>query len=500
MHIYTILLIGAWILGSGLVAYVCDNLGRKLGKKRLSLWGMRPRHTAMVFTVLTGVGIAAVTVMLVALMVPDARMALFQSVQINEDLKDLTRLQENLKTRNRILLKNNNALEQTAKAAETRARRTETKAEAARVELVRMEGQRDEVRRAYLSTKSRLQGLIASRKQLARQVEERQQRLASMKRTLAGLQGDLSRAQSAARIARKDRTEARNDQIQAEKAAQKAQEQVALLQKNVLDESRKLEALSDSLKRVSNELELTQTDLDERRRELSAVSTGYVMNNIVFRNKPLLYSSDQEIARRVIYNTQDQQEVNLQIVKLLEAADEEARAMGAAPEKPGHRAVQLIPFKYMDESNKDRTLEESEQILKLSQEFVKNNKDVVIRVVATANIFEGEAVKATLKVSPNSLVFKRGDVIAKDYIDGRMREAEILKSLIEILQTRVRYEAIRKGMIPSPAGTLGDLNWDHMLEAVNEIRTTQKMTEVQIISFTDAWTADPLTVRFILPS
>lgn len=493
MHAYTILLIGAWVLGSGLVAYVCDNLGRKLGKKRLTLWGLRPRHTAMLFTVLTGIGIAGVTVGLVALMVPDAKVALFQVKRINEQLKTLSRTQETLEERNRALQAHNRKLESVALASETRAQESEGRANQARKEMRQVEGQRDRVQRAFHTTQSRLVRLRTSRDRLARQVSERQRRLSSLVSLLEGSQKKLAQAREATDAARNDQTRARNE-------ASRAKKQVAALQKQVTEETRKLEDLSDSLRRITKELDRTQQDLDARRKEITAVSTGYVMNNIVFRNKPVLYTTDQEIARRVIYNTKDQQEVNLQIVKLLEAADEQAREMGAEPLNAGHRAVELIPFSYVDENNETRTWAESEQILKLSQEFVKNNKDIVIRVVATANIFEGEPVKATLKVTPNTLVFKRGDVITKDFIDGRMKESEILKSLIEILQTRVRHQAIRQGMIPSPTGTMGDINWDHMLEAVHNIRSTQKMTEIQIVSFTDAWTADPLTVRFILPS
>jgi uncharacterized protein (DUF3084 family) len=45
----------------GFIAYVGDLLGRRLGKKRLSVFGMRPKHTAILLTVVTGVVIAAVT-------------------------------------------------------------------------------------------------------------------------------------------------------------------------------------------------------------------------------------------------------------------------------------------------------------------------------------------------------------------------------------------------------------------------------------------------------
>ena len=45
----------------GLIAYLGDWLGRKMGKKRLRIGGLRPRHTATFFTVLMGMLIPLAT-------------------------------------------------------------------------------------------------------------------------------------------------------------------------------------------------------------------------------------------------------------------------------------------------------------------------------------------------------------------------------------------------------------------------------------------------------
>ena len=55
------LVIGLLVVMCGGIAYMGDLLGRRMGKKRLSLFGLRPRHTAVVFTIATGMLIAAVT-------------------------------------------------------------------------------------------------------------------------------------------------------------------------------------------------------------------------------------------------------------------------------------------------------------------------------------------------------------------------------------------------------------------------------------------------------
>ena len=49
------------IMVSGLVAYVGDLIGRKMGRKRLTLFGLRPRYTAIIISVAAGMLIAILT-------------------------------------------------------------------------------------------------------------------------------------------------------------------------------------------------------------------------------------------------------------------------------------------------------------------------------------------------------------------------------------------------------------------------------------------------------
>ena len=52
-----VLLIIVLVITGGCIAFIGDRLGSKIGKKRLSLFGLRPRHTSILVTILTGVTI-----------------------------------------------------------------------------------------------------------------------------------------------------------------------------------------------------------------------------------------------------------------------------------------------------------------------------------------------------------------------------------------------------------------------------------------------------------
>ena len=65
------------IVTGGAIAFIGDKLGTKIGKKRLSIFGLRPRHTSMIVTVLTGGFITALSIGFMVLISQNVRTALF---------------------------------------------------------------------------------------------------------------------------------------------------------------------------------------------------------------------------------------------------------------------------------------------------------------------------------------------------------------------------------------------------------------------------------------
>src|SRR5262249_27114764 len=61
------------VLMGGIIAYNGDLIGRKYGKKRVTLFNLRPKHTAILITSVTGVLISAFTTAIVFLLVPPVR-------------------------------------------------------------------------------------------------------------------------------------------------------------------------------------------------------------------------------------------------------------------------------------------------------------------------------------------------------------------------------------------------------------------------------------------
>ena len=77
-------LIGVMTVTGGVIAFIGDKLGTMIGKKRLSFFGLRPRHTSMIITVITGFLITAFSIGIMSVISEDARTALFGMEKLNE--------------------------------------------------------------------------------------------------------------------------------------------------------------------------------------------------------------------------------------------------------------------------------------------------------------------------------------------------------------------------------------------------------------------------------
>lgn len=67
-----------------------DRVGMKVGKKRLTIFGLRPKYTSMIITVLTGFFIAGLTLTVLTLMSEYVRTAIFELRNIQESLEITT--------------------------------------------------------------------------------------------------------------------------------------------------------------------------------------------------------------------------------------------------------------------------------------------------------------------------------------------------------------------------------------------------------------------------
>ena len=102
---YGVVLIAVMVITGGIIAFIGDKLGTKIGKKRLSIFGLRPRHTSIIVTIITGSLITGLSIGTLAIVSKDVRTALFGMEELNATMaatrsslaivtQDLTQMRE----------------------------------------------------------------------------------------------------------------------------------------------------------------------------------------------------------------------------------------------------------------------------------------------------------------------------------------------------------------------------------------------------------------------
>jgi len=106
---YGLILILILVIMGGAIAYIGDKIGMRVGKKRLTLLGLRPKHTSIIITIVTGVLIAASTLALLAAVSQDVRTALFGMQALKKELVQLSKATQEQKIELAIAKNNLNA-------------------------------------------------------------------------------------------------------------------------------------------------------------------------------------------------------------------------------------------------------------------------------------------------------------------------------------------------------------------------------------------------------
>ena len=165
-------LIAVLAITGGMIAYIGDKLGTKVGKKKLTIFGLRPKHTSIVVTIITGILITVSTMGILTLVSRDVRTALFGMEALRNEL---TTLSQDVAGKNNELEKSRSILE--AKNAEyailnKEVEETASQLEAIASELATVSAQRNESTRQLQSTRQSLSRLQDTKNELDQRVKD----------------------------------------------------------------------------------------------------------------------------------------------------------------------------------------------------------------------------------------------------------------------------------------------------------------------------------------
>ena len=188
------LIVGLAIAG-GVIAYIGDRIGMKVGRRRLSIFGLRPKYTSMIITILTGVMIAGCSIVLLSLASDYVRIALFEIDEIQESLAaarsdlDSKRAEvEDLSTQVELMGKERAALQAEFDLAVAELARVTEEREAALEELAMLQSKLEDSESQLLIASARLEETEAGLKMVSAQLEQARADVQRAQREIASLE------------------------------------------------------------------------------------------------------------------------------------------------------------------------------------------------------------------------------------------------------------------------------------------------------------------------
>lgn len=491
------------VLG-GVIAYFADQLGRHLGKKRHTLMGLRPRHTAALITTLSGMLIPLITVLLVGVISSDARRVMLEG---------------------RLLIKQRDQVQ-----AELDKRSNELKSKAA--EVVDLEGRRAEAARQLSQTsgelakaQNELRELKSQAEVLRNQAGALRTKLAAVNRQLDQRNAELTKLQGQLADAGKDLAKARRDYsrikdeldanmkraLDLDNERRQKEEQVTALntQLKQADEQfkRTVDQFSNEIKVAQADLAKAESDLEkaklaqdevrgevERLRVLSRTIGATLDRNVMTtRVRAMVFRVGDEIARTTVDGGSSASQIRSSILSAIRTATLEAERRGATADgdvpSVGLREIRV----------EGQTISPEDQIAEAIR-VAERSRDAVIIVTALYNSFEGEPLPIRLGVFANPLVFRSGQIVAEIAVDARRPDAEVLRQISQFITSNVRVAAQKGGLIPvaGAEAPYGSISGEEVIELLRQIKSSDRVLRLVAVAGRDIRAADSLRLEFRL--
>ncbi|MBU4361299.1 DUF3084 domain-containing protein, partial [bacterium] len=367
---YSLILVFTLIVISGLIAFVGDWVGLKIGKKRVTIFGLRPHHTAIFITIISGILIAIITVTILAISSNDVRTALFGMEELKEKL-------------------------------------------------------------TYLS---REVGMINV--QLSTTKEELKKKTTQL---------------------------------------QEMEEKYQKLSEDIKNKTSQLEELLIIREGLVKEKEKLSEEVEELNATIKALYSGIAW----IREGEVIFGSDEQIALTIIQGQRPVEEIKEELIRFLNEASNKALAMGAKKDERTNQVFIVAQNEFED----------------ITKKIYDSDKEMIVRLLSSINVVEGEPIVAYFNILENKLLFKIEEEIISEEIENSEIYGEVEKKLLSLLR-KVNIIAVKEGIIPNPETSfVGSISAVNLYDTVKTIVESGTKMKVSVISVYDTWSTGPLRVR-----
>src|SRR5919199_5009623 len=508
-----ILIVAILVLG-GVLATLGDRIGTKVGKARLSLFNLRPRKTAILVTVITGILISGSTLGIL----------LATSGPLRDGILEI----DNIKRR----LRNSRGEIQTLNAQKSQV---ESELAKAKTEQTEVQKRLDTTKQAFQKAQTQLKdisgqatvlraeikSLLAERQQLLQQRNELNEQISQLKTQVAQLQESV--AQRDEELVKRGQTiEERNRELTRKNQTIKERNQeLAQKAKAIAESEERLKQLEQEFKQVIVQREVRfkaregklkeaiaerETRLQELEQELTQRE-----NQLAEREKQLQEREKQLAFLQQEVETLEQYYQNYQALRQGNVAlvRGQVLAFGVVRVVDPKAAPQAVEQLLREVNRKavaitrQNTTDSYEPLVKIAKSQIeplinqiKAGKDYVVRILSVGNYVEGEKdIQVFADAVPNQVVFQAGELLATISADASTMTNEEIRVRLDQLLAAAQFRARRAGIL----GTIqvGDGRIITVINFIEQLEKYGHSVDIKAIAQETTPTAGPLKMQLV---
>lgn len=496
------------VLLAGLIAYVADNVARRVGRRHIRLFGLRPKTTALIYAVATGMGISFLSMLGFALVNQQAIVTISRAEQYRKELQELKLQIEPLK-QNKAALEV--ALEDTQQNV-VRLSKERTEALTARDSLKKeadgLKKEVSELKEYRVALESQNQKLNGRADELFKQGQTLEQSIRELevKSTNLDKQNQKLRTSYEQMVKDLDQERAQFQKVQSQyqqalQQYQQAQQQVKQISPTIealRNEQRNLKKENETLKKARQTAQAELSGLQYLRAQLLKESEELKQDNLQLRSS--LKQLNQEMGQLRAESTQlkaslDQQRTELEARRTQDAIFEKGDLVfqGVFIASEGsdalERAVRQAELKAIAKGARGKpnaVLIGEDQVSLLAQRLRGMNGDVLVLVRATNNQIKGFPVSVDMQIVENKVLYASEQPIRSRLISVGASGVKTNRELTQFLQTLAldTIKTLHEQGIPLE-NLPGGLSTTDTVTMVNSLKNLKGSVLVAMVSRSD---------------
>ncbi len=508
MTIGYILILAILILG-GAIATLGDRIGTRVGKARLSLFKLRPRQTAVVVTIVTGIIIAGSTLGILFATSKPLRQGIFQLDEIQKKLRNASRDLEQVSAEK-------NQVE--AKLAQSRVQQTEAQAklndinqslQSALSKLDQAIAKQQETQQQFAKVQSQLNQTISQKDALRLEIKQLQTERQNLKRQQQQIKATI--AQRDREIAQQDHQLAQKNQelTQRQQEISQQNQKVGLLNQNLVDKDQQLVDKDQLIVDRNQELQQSNQKLQQQQQEIT--NRDKILASRESRLKELekeqvsLETQQNFLKQDILSLEQDFKELRLGnviirrgqvlatgIVRIIDP-----NATKSAVDKLLQKANQAV-IKLGEKNNVN------EQVIQISNfevqslmSQIKDGEEYVVRILGAANYLKGEIpVQVFADAVRNQVVFHPGDVVAETSVNPVNMSQSQIQQRIDQLLVASNFRARNLGILADTI-QIGDGRITTLISFLEQLQKQTATIDIKAIAADVTYTAGPLKIQLV---